>query len=193
MYKCLLFILSFLIFSCTQKNYKDPHIIIETEYGDIEVELYPEKAPKTVTAFLTNIDAGLFKKSSFYRVLKNDNVPEEYNSGLIQGGIFKTNSTAQSQLKSIEHESPKQTGLSHVSGTISMARTTPGSATSEFFICIGDQQQFDSSSGGNYDGLGYAAFGKVFKGMKVARQIQNKKSDGENFEPPIKIISIKKL
>ena len=62
-----------------------------------------------------------------------------------------------------------------------MARTTPGSATSEFFICIGDQQQFDSSSGGNYDGLGYAAFGKVFKGMKVARQIQNKKSNGENF------------
>ena len=193
MYKCLLFILSLLTFSCTQKNYKDPHIIIETEYGDIEVELYPHKAPKTVAAFVTNIDAGLFKKSSFYRVLKNDNVPEEYNSGLIQGGIFKTNSSVQSQLKGIEHESPKQTGLSHVSGTISMARTTPGSATSEFFICIGDQQQFDSSSGGNYDGLGYAAFGKVFKGMKEARQIQNKKSNGENFEPPIKIISIKKL
>ena len=193
MYKGLIIILSLLTFSCTQKNYKDPHIIIETEYGDIEVELYPAKAPKTVAAFLTYIDAGLFKKSSFYRVLKNDNVPEEYNSGLIQGGIFKMNPSSQSQLKGIEHESPKQTGLSHVSGIISMARTTPGSATSEFFICIGDQQQFDSSSGGNYDGLGYAAFGKVFKGMKVARLIQNKKSNGENFEPPIKIISIKKL
>ena len=193
MKKYRFFIISLLIFSCTQKTYKEPHVLIQTEYGDIEVELYPEKAPKTVTVFLTHVDAGLFKKSSFYRVLKNENVPEEYNSGLIQGGVFKTNPSAQSPLKGIDHESPKQTGLSHVSGTISMARTTPGSATSEFFICIGDQLQFDSSSGGNYDGLGYAAFGKVFKGMKVARQIQNKKSNGENFEPPIKIISIKKL
>lgn len=193
MYKSIFVLLSLLTFSCTQKKYKDPHIIIETEYGDIEIELYPDKAPKTVTAFLTNVDAGLFKKSSFYRVLKNDNVPEEYNSGLIQGGIFKTNPSAQNQVKAIEHESPKQSGLSHVSGTISMARTTPGSATSEFFICIGDQLQFDSSSGGNYDGLGYAAFGKVFKGMKVARQIQNKKSNGENFDAPVKINNIKRL
>ena len=186
-------ILSFLFFSCTQKTYKEPHVLIKTEYGDIELELYPEKAPATVAAFLTNVDAGIFNKSSFYRVMKNDNVPEEYNSGLIQGGIFKTDPAKQSQIKKIQHESPRQTGLSHVSGTISMARTIPGSATSEFFICIGDQLQFDSSSGGNYDGLGYAAFGKVFKGMKVAREIQNKKSNGESFETPVQIISIKKL
>ena len=185
--------LSLFLFSCTQKTYKEPHVLIKTEYGDIEVELYPDKAPATAAAFLTNIEGGVFNKSSFYRVIKNDNVPAEYNSGLIQGGIFNTDPSRQSQIKKIPHESPRQTGLSHVSGTISMARTTPGSATSEFFICIGDQLQFDSSSGGNYDGLGYAAFGKVFKGMKVAREIQNKKSNGESFETPIQIISIKKL
>lgn len=189
----LVAIASFCLFSCTQKTYKEPHVVIDTEYGEIEVELYPAKAPATVAAFLTNVDAGIFNKSSFYRVMKNDNVPAQYNSGLIQGGIFRTDPAKQAQLKKIPHESPRQTGLSHVSGTISMARTTPGSATSEFFICIGDQQQFDSSSGGNYDGLGYAAFGKVFKGMKVAREIQNKKSNGESFVPPIRIISIKKL
>jgi len=186
-------ILSLFLFSCTQKTYKEPHVLIKTEYGDIEIELYPEKAPATVAAFLTNIEGEVFNKSSFYRVIKNDNVPAEYNSGLIQGGIFKTDPSRQSQIKKIPHESPRQTGLSHLSGTISMARTTPGSATSEFFICIGDQLQFDSSSGGNYDGLGYAAFGKVFKGMKVAREIQNKKNNGESFETPIQIISIKKL
>jgi peptidyl-prolyl cis-trans isomerase A (cyclophilin A) len=193
MKKLVVAILSLLLFSCKQKSYKEPHVLIKTEYGEIELELYPEKAPATVTAFLANVDARVFDKSSFYRVIKNDNVPAEYNSGLIQGGIFKTDPARQSQIKKIPHESPRQTGLSHVSGTISMARTTPGSATSEFFICIGDQLQFDSSSGGNYDGLGYAAFGKVFKGMKVAREIQNKKSNGESFETPIKIISIKKL
>lgn len=186
-------IVSLFLFSCSQKTYKEPHVVIKTEYGDIELELYPDKAPATVAAFLNNVDEGIFNKSSFYRVMKNDNVPPQYNSGLIQGGIFKTNPAKQSQLKKIPHESPRQTGLSHVSGTISMARTTPGSATSEFFICIGDQPQFDSSSGGNYDGLGYAAFGKVFNGMKVAREIQNKKNIGESFATPVKIISIKKL
>lgn len=186
-------IVSLFLFSCSQKTYKEPHVVIKTEYGDIELELYPDKAPATVAAFLNNVDEGIFNKGSFYRVMKNDNVPPQYNSGLIQGGIFKTNPAKQSQLKKIPHESPRQTGLSHVSGTISMARTTPGSATSEFFICIGDQPQFDSSSGGNYDGLGYAAFGKVFNGMKVAREIQNKKNIGESFATPVKIISIKKL
>ena len=193
MYKFLLILLLVFGISCTQKNYKEPHVIIQTGYGDIEVELYAGKAPKTVAAFLSNIDAGVFKKSYFYRVLKNDNVPEEYNTGLIQGGVYKTDAAKQALIKKIEHESPRQTGLSHVSGTISMARTTPGSATSEFFICIGDQQQFDSSSRGNSDGQGYAAFGKVFKGMGVVSKIQNKPSNGESFLNPVEIINIKRL
>ena len=194
MIKALFFSILFLsLFSCSQHRYKDPHVLIKTEFGNIEVELYPGKAPATVAAFLANTDAGVFNNGSFYRVIKNDNGPAEYTSGLIQGGIFKTNPQRQGQLKKIVHESPRQTGLTHNSGTISMARTNPGSATSEFFICIGDQPQFDSSSGGNYDGLGYAAFGKVFEGMKVVRTIQNKKSNGESFQAPIKIISIKKL
>ena len=191
--KKLLFVITLFLISCSEKKYTSPHVLIDTEYGEIELELYPDKAPNTTSAFLANIDARLFNNSSFYRVVKNDNVPPEYNSGLIQGGIYNTNPTGQASIKKILHESPKQSGLSHTSGTISMARTTPGSATSEFFICIGDQPQFDSSSGGNFDGLGYAAFGKVVKGMKVVREIQNKKSNGESFMAPIKINSIKKL
>ena len=182
-----------LFYSCTQKTYKEPHILIDTEYGDIEVELYPGKAPKTVAAFLSYINSGIYDNSSFYRVLKNDNVPEEYNTGLIQGGINKTNYSKQSELKGIEHESPKITGLSHVSGTISLARTKPGTASSEFFICIGDQKQFDSSASSSYDGFGYAAFGKVIKGMSVVSKIQNKKSNGDMFNVPIKINRIKSL
>lgn len=193
MKKLIIFFALLPFFSCKQSNTREPHILIETGYGDIELELYPEKAPKTVAAFLANIDAGLYKDISFYRVLKNDNLPEEYNQGVIQGGVFQAKPELVPGLKKIEHESPRQTGLTHESGTISMARTTPGSATTEFFICIGDQKQFDSSSRGNSDGLGYAAFGKVVEGMKVIRKIQNQRSTGELFNNPVSISRIKKL
>lgn len=191
MKKIIVFIIAISLFSC-KENYKEPHVFIETEYGDVELELYPEKAPETVASFLDNIEAGLYNDASFYRVLKNENLPEEYNQGLIQGGVFQAKPSLVPNLKKVKHESPKQTGLTHESGTISMARTTPGSATTEFFICIGDQKQFDSSSRGNSDGLGYAAFGKVVDGMDVVRLIQNKKSTGESFNKPVKIKAIKK-
>jgi peptidyl-prolyl cis-trans isomerase A (cyclophilin A) len=180
-----------LIASCTQTDPKEPHVIIETAAGDIELALYAEKAPKTVAAFLANVDAGVYKNTSFYRVLKNENVPEEYNTGLIQGGVF--NSKTNPSLPLIEHESPRQTGLSHVSGTVSMARLAAGSASSEFFICIGDQKQFDSSSRGSNDGLGYAAFGIVKKGMSVVSKIQNKRSEGDRFLEDTRIRNIKRL
>jgi len=183
-----------IIFSaCTSYPDNIPHIKIETANGDIVVALYPDKAPKTVNAFLTYVDAGYYKEANFYRVIKNENVPAEYNTGLVQGGIFHSNPTLHQQLKGTAHESPKVTGLSHTSGTISMARTTPGSATTEFFICIGDQQQFDSSNRSGTDGLGYAAFGKVVEGMDVLSKIQNKKSKGESFIDKIRIINIRKL
>lgn len=175
---------------CTSGNKSENTVIIETGYGDIEIELYPDKAPKTVAAFLKYVDEGLYKNGSFYRVLKNDNVPSEYNTGLIQGGINTTNGSKQIALQGTPHESPRVTGLTHESGVISMARTTPGTATSEFFICIGDQKQFDSSRRGNADGQGYAAFGKVTKGMDVVKKIQNARSDEDRFVSEIKIENI---
>lgn len=189
----------FLVFSlflcaCSRKHYDKPHIVIETEYGDIEAELYPDKAPKTVAAFLKNVEAGNYKNASFYRVLKNPDLDERYNSGLIQGGIIKTNPQKQQTISTIEHESPRQTGLTHESGTLSMARTSAGTANTEFFICIGNQQQFDSSAVfGNRDGLGYAAFGSVVEGMKLVRKIQGLKSSGESFIHDIRIHNIIKL
>ena len=188
-----LLLLTFCCYSCKQYAANDPHIKIETVQGDIIVQLFPDKAPKTVEAFLKYVEAGYYQESNFYRVIKNENVPAEYNTGLVQGGIFHSNPSLHQQLKGTEHESPKVTGLSHTSGTISMARTTPGSATTEFFICIGDQQQFDSSNRSGTDGLGYAAFGKVVEGMDVLSKIQNKKSNGESFIDKIRIINIRKL
>ncbi|MDB5210843.1 MAG: peptidylprolyl isomerase, partial [Sediminibacterium sp.] len=64
-----------LFFSCKQKNTATPHIEIQTEKGDIEIELYPLQAPKTVAAFLSYIDSGYYNNGSFYRVLNDENQP----------------------------------------------------------------------------------------------------------------------
>jgi peptidyl-prolyl cis-trans isomerase A (cyclophilin A) len=193
MNKLLIISIIVILISCSHPVYKNPHILLNTDYGDVEIELYPDKAPATVAAFLLYVDSGYFKNSSFYRVLTNENVPSEYNSGLVQGGIFKTNPNLLIKIPGIRHESTKQTGLSHTSGTISLARTTPGTASTEFFICVGDQPQFDSSASAGGDGLGFAAFGKVFKGMDVIRKIQNNPSHGESFNRDVKITSVERL
>ncbi|MBX2933161.1 MAG: peptidylprolyl isomerase [Ferruginibacter sp.] len=193
MKKLFVIIICIAAVSCSQKKYKNPHIIINTRLGDIEVELFPDQAPKTTAAFLSYIDSGFYKNSSFYRVLKTEDFPTPTNTGIIQGGIWQTNPQKKETLQGIELESTKQTGLSHQSGTISLARTTPSSATTEFFICIGDQSPLDAGRRGTPDGLGFAAFGKVFSGMDVVRKIQAQKSSGDHFDEKIVINNITRL
>ena len=192
MYKYIIFIAIFFI-SCGHPDYRYPHVIIDTGLGEIELELYQEKAPKTVAAFLSNTDAGLYTSGSFYRVLKSEEFPTDFNTGLIQGGTWKISDQQHVSLPGITHESTKQSGLSHTDGIVSMARQDTGTATTEFFICIGDQSFFDFARNGNPDGQGFAAFGKVFKGMDIVRKIQSQNSLGDKFEKRIEIISIKKL
>ncbi len=192
MYKYFLVIISMTLFSCSHPYYKNPHILIETNYGDIEVELFPDKAPITVAAFLSYIDSGYYTKSSFYRVLKVEDM-SGINYGLIQGGIWQTNDQQHPAIPGIVHETTKQTGLSHISGTISLARTSPGTANTEFFICVGDQTQFDYGNNGIADEQGFAAFGSVLKGMDIVRKIQEQRSSGESFVEKISIDKIKRL
>ena len=178
---------------CSQSADKNPHILIATAEGEIEAELFPDKAPKTVAAFLSYVDSGFYTNSSFYRVVLAEGLSSSANTGLIQGGIWQTNESQHPNLPGIPHESTKQTGLSHTSGTISLARTAPGTASTEFFICIGDQTQFDYGKGSSSDTLGFAAFGKVVKGMPVVRAIQQENKHGESFDQKIVIKSIKRL
>ncbi len=157
-----IFILLF-SFSCSNPKHENPHIEIETKFGDIELELYPSKAPKTVAAFLSYVDSDIFKSSSFYRILSPDNQPSDaYKIELIQGGRYKTNKQP-ATLQGIPHETTEQTGILHKDGVISLARLEPGTATTEFFICIGDQPGLDYGGENNADKQGYAAFGKVVK------------------------------
>jgi peptidyl-prolyl cis-trans isomerase A (cyclophilin A) len=193
MHKYFVIFFTTFFFSCNQETYKNPHVLLNTQFGDIELELFPDQAPKTVAAFLSFVDSGFYNHSSFYRVLKTEELPTETNTGIIQGGIWQTNPGNKILIPGIEHETTKQTGLSHTSGTISLARTTPGTANTEFFICIGDQTPLDSGRRGTEDGLGFAAFGKVFKGMPVVRKIQTQDSHGDKFDEKIEIYKITKL
>lgn len=184
-----------LIQSCSSKSKNgNPHVEIVTKVGDIELELYPKQAPQTVAAFLSYVDSGLYKSSSFYRVLNDDNQPmDAAKTELIQGGIWQTNPDKLVTLKGIPHEGTARTGIRHLNGTISLAREAPGTANSEFFICVGNQPGYDSGGVNNPDHLGYAAFGRVVKGMDVVLQIYNMSENNQSFTPPVPIYEIKRL
>ncbi len=192
-WKSVLVIFCLISFSC-KKKYANPHIEIQTKLGGIEVELYPDKAPKTVAAFLSYIDSGFYKNASFYRVLNQDNQPSDaFKAELIQGGLFQSNYKRFASIPGIEHETTKQTGVLHTDGAISLARLAPGTASTEFFICIGDQPGFDYGGENNPDKQGYAAFGKVVKGMNIVRIIYNRPEDDQDFHPPVAIFDIVRL
>lgn len=165
--------------------------LIRTSSGDITVELYPDKAPVTVANFLKYVDAHLYDSSSFFRAVRLDNQPNNpVKIEVIQGG----NVDSLKQFPPIPMETTSQTGLHHLDGTISMARSSPSSATCSFFICINDQPSLDFEGKRNPDGQGFAAFGKVINGMDVVKKIQQLYPEQQQyFKPPVTIISIERI
>ncbi|KAF0243169.1 MAG: cyclophilin type peptidyl-prolyl cis-trans isomerase [Chitinophagaceae bacterium] len=191
-YKILLYC-CLLIAACKSPDSKRPIIVIETEFGEIEITLYADKAPITAKAFLSYVEADYYDHAQFYRVLHFDNQPSNApKSLLIQGGIWKTNYKQAIAVKGIPHESTQVTGIKHKTGVISLARAEPGTAGTEFFICMDDEPGLDFGGENVSDKLGYAAFGKVTKGMNIVKKIYGKKERNQYFEPPITIFSIYK-
>ena len=181
-----LFLITTIFFSAiAQKNIT---CIIKTKLGNITVELYPSKAPITVANFLKYVDAHLYDSSSFFRAVTLNNQPKDsIKIEVIQGGDIDS----VKDFAPIPLETTKQTGLLHKNGTISMARGKPATATSSFFICINDQTSLDYGGMRNKDGQGFAAFGKVIKGMDVVKKIQQLYPEqGQYFKPTVLISSI---
>ena len=171
---------------------QDPQVLMKTELGDIHIEVYKDKAPVTAANFLRYVDENRFEGASFYRVVRMDNQPNnDVKIEVIQGGL--SYQKAAKRLKSIKHETTDKTGILHKDGTISMARSKPGTASSEFFICIGDQPELDFGGKRNPDGQGFAAFGKVIKGMDVVRNIQQQPADRQRLTTRIKIIRVTRI
>jgi peptidyl-prolyl cis-trans isomerase A (cyclophilin A) len=183
-------ILAFLHVSSGKPGKNRESIIIRTELGDIYTRLDLRSAPVTSLNFLHYTDAGLFDGTCFYRVVRMDNQPKDsVKIEVIQGGRYENEDKG---FPPILHESTNLTGIRHKNGTISMARTKPGSATSEFFICVGDQPELDFGGKRNPDGQGFAAFGKVTKGMDVVKRIHSVYSAGQYLEKPVLISEIRR-
>ena len=186
-----IFILLFCFCQLSIYAQNDLTCLIKTALGNITIELYPSKAPVTVANFLKYVDAHLYDSSSFFRAVTLNNQPNNaVKIEVIQGG----NIDSLKEFPPIKMETTEQTGLLHKDGIISMARSAPASATSSFFICINDQPALDYGGKRNPDGQGFAAFGKVIKGMEVVKKIQWLYPDqGQYFKPPVTIISITRI
>jgi peptidyl-prolyl cis-trans isomerase A (cyclophilin A) len=172
-----------------------PRVALTTDLGVFMVELAADKAPITVANFLRYVDDKRFDGAVFYRAMKLAPSPP---SGLIQGGLENDPARV---LPPIAHESTTQTGLRHHDGTISMARYAPGTAASEFFVCVGDQPSLDADPTQSGDNLGFAAFGQVVGGMDVVRKILASPTSptegegemkGQMLEPKIKIVTARR-
>jgi len=180
-------LLLLLFYSCSHEN---PVAVIETEIGQIEVELYLKDAPFTANNFIRYVKEQRYKGATFYRVVTMDNQPNSKTKiEVIQGGLYEDEHPQ--MLPPIIHENTEETGITHLDGVISMARYGPGTATSEFFICVGDQPALNFGGLRNSDNHGFAAFGKVVRGMDVVREIQNQPEEDQYLQPRIKILSVK--
>lgn len=169
-----------------------PRVLIKTELGDITVDIYEKDAPITAANFLKYVGNNLFDGATFYRVVTMDNQPNnDVKIEVIQGGLGFGES--EERFPPIEHETTVRTRIKHKDGVISMARNEPGSASSEIFICINDQPELDFGGQRNPDGQGFAAFGKVIKGMDIVRKIQQQPVEGQMLNPKIKIFSIRRI
>lgn len=183
---CVLFF--FCLCACQTKH---PQVVIETSLGDIIAEIYLDKAPITATNFLKLVDEGKYNEGAvFYRVTHNDNQPNnEFKIDVIQGGLRDAGETTEP----IPHETTQDTGLKHLNGSLSMARSHPGTASSEFFICIGEQPELNFGGRRNPDGVGFAVFGCVIKGMDIVQKIQQQPDKDQYLTSPIRIYSIRRL
>jgi len=167
-------------------------VLMKTEMGDITLELYPDKAPVTASNFLALVDQGVYTNAIFYRVVRMDNQPQnKVKIEVIQGGLF--NDSLINSFTPIKHESTGQTGILHTDGVFSMARMEPGTASTEFFICVGNQPSLDYGGDRNPDGEGFAAFGRVSEGMDVVRKIQALPDSGQYLPDKVLINSIQKI
>lgn len=172
-------------------------VIMVTSEGTVEIELYADKAPLTVKNFLQYVDGEYLDGGSFYRVVTYDNDKGNPKIEVIQGGM----GDVESPFEPVAHESTEDTGILHTDGVISMARGAVGTASSEFFICIGEQPGLDFGAARNPDEQGFAAFGKVISGMNVIRKInmlpantptESEYTRGQILDAPVVILSVRR-
>lgn len=161
-------------------------VVLSTDLGEIELELDQARAPITTANFLRYVAAGRYEGGRFHRTVRLDNQPDnDVLIEVIQAGVDPERTA--DDFDPIPLERTNRTGVQHTDGAVSMARDGPDTATSDFFICIGDQPELDFGGRRNPDGQGFAAFGRVIRGMDVVRAIQAAAAAGQSLTPPVLI------
>lgn len=172
------------LLACTASIHAAPSVEFQTSQGNFTVELYPEKAPKTVANFLQYVKDGFYENTIFHRVI---------NRFMIQGGGFERDLTEKNTRAPIANES--NNGLLNETGTIAMARTAdPDSAAAQFFVNLADNQFLNYTSP-DPEQIGYCVFGKVTSGFEVVQKIglSPTTSMGRNADVPVRPIIIKSV
>jgi peptidyl-prolyl cis-trans isomerase A (cyclophilin A) len=169
---------------------------VETSLGNIDIAVDRQHAPITAANFLRYVDGKFYDGGRFHRATRPDNyvpqLPERPPMQIIQAGINPDR--RRDAFAPIALERTTMTGLKHLAGTVSMARAAAAdSATSDFFICIDDEPSLDFGSKRYEDGQGFAAFGRVVKGMGVVRLIQHQPVKGQALDPRITIVRIARV
>lgn len=159
----------------------NPMVLLETSSGDILIELFADKAPKSVENFLRYADEGFYENTIFHRVIKGF---------MIQGGGVTMRMEDKKGYDAIENEATN--GLKNTRGTVAMARTVePHSATCQFFINLVDNEDLDHQDTSK-EGFGYCVFGEVVEGMDVVDKIGKLKTKpmGEHDDVPVDSVVI---
>lgn len=179
--------LSLLSFAMPARAAENPVVVVETSLGNFEVELFADKAPITVKNFLAYTEDKHYDGTIFHRVIGKEFGGKDF---MIQGGGFEPGMKQKKTKDPIKNEASN--GISNLRGTLAMARTSdPDSATSQFFVNVGDNKFLDKSDGSD----GYAVFGRVVKGMEIVDKIKAVETTkvGGHGDVPKEDVVIKKI
>jgi peptidyl-prolyl cis-trans isomerase A (cyclophilin A) len=168
-------------------------VVFETGRGNIEIEIDAARAPLTAANFLKYVDGGFYDGGTINRAVRPDNtIRHDVEIQVIQFQIARARQ--RDQFPPVPLERTNVTGLKHVDGAVSMARSGPDTARGSFSIVIGDQPEMNFGGKRNADGQGFAVFGRVVKGMDVVKAIQASPTGTggpygtESLDPPIAIV-----
>ncbi|TKB49857.1 peptidyl-prolyl cis-trans isomerase [Ferrimonas sediminicola] len=154
-------------------------VTLTTNFGDIKLELFADKAPKTVENFLNYVKQGFYDNTIFHRVI---------DGFMVQGGGFTPDMQQKSTGEGVENEA--NNGISNKVGTIAMARTPdPHSATAQFFINVNDNTFLDFKNE-SMQGWGYCVFGQVVEGMDVVEKIKAVKTGNHGMHQDVPLESV---
>jgi peptidyl-prolyl cis-trans isomerase A (cyclophilin A) len=175
-------------------GWTEPRVSVDTALGQLVIEVFTSRAPGTAANFLRYVDGRHLDGCSIYRIVTPDNQhpPPPVSASVVQWGMC-LGELAPPPFPPVAHEPTSMTGLTHCDGAVSLARFAPGTGSSEFFFCIGDQPQLDFGGHRNPDGAGFAVFGQVVSGAAVLAEIYTRAEPDHLLKRPIPIREVSRL